>query len=484
MLFQMLTGKLPFTGSPSQVILRHLNEEPAAPSSIKTDLPAALDRIVLRSLAKAPADRYAEIGELRAELAAYGRIGTSETVAPAARPASIPPTVLQPGSRETKKEPASPPAATPQASASPVQPAVTTAPVTRPVRRRGLPVGAWIGIIAGGVFTLLVVLAIIGAIAGDKSDTKATGDTADVAKPGKKRADDVPTLSWDKSASLARLAAPDADLVVLVRPKRLLEIRGFHRFINNRLTVEIRQLFAALNTGPDRLDEVLTVVPRLPEAAWEGKNADPEFLIAARELDADAAVRWFRAEHKRNTTEEKIGGLTLHRAAGTCLVAIDPQTLVGGHTPVVKSGLRAARSPRGASLALQPAGLGLLVIRLPSKVQPRIRQTFGLGPDASIEEMRASLTHESGFVQLLLAASTDSGATARKVASWLRRGLRHQRKRASRSQRELLRRVTIRKERTSVHLMLTGQGNRLLEALQFAIQPRMPDTYPMPRRRY
>jgi serine/threonine-protein kinase len=64
-LFEMLTGQLPFTAdSPMEVVLQHLYNEPPPPSSLQEDLPTQVDKVVLRALAKEPEQRYASAGEL------------------------------------------------------------------------------------------------------------------------------------------------------------------------------------------------------------------------------------------------------------------------------------------------------------------------------------------------------------------------------------------------------------------------------------
>jgi serine/threonine-protein kinase len=58
-LYEMLTGKVPFTGdSAIEIAMKHVNELPKAPSSLRPEIPPELDQIVLRALAKDPADRY------------------------------------------------------------------------------------------------------------------------------------------------------------------------------------------------------------------------------------------------------------------------------------------------------------------------------------------------------------------------------------------------------------------------------------------
>ncbi len=56
--YLMLTGKEPFAGTPEQVIMGHLYEPVPPPRSLNNRLPTALDRIILKMLAKQPKDRY------------------------------------------------------------------------------------------------------------------------------------------------------------------------------------------------------------------------------------------------------------------------------------------------------------------------------------------------------------------------------------------------------------------------------------------
>jgi len=58
-LYEMLTGKVPFTGdSAIEIAMKHVNDLPAPPSALRPEIPPELDQIVLRALAKDPADRY------------------------------------------------------------------------------------------------------------------------------------------------------------------------------------------------------------------------------------------------------------------------------------------------------------------------------------------------------------------------------------------------------------------------------------------
>jgi len=68
-LFEMLTGQVPFGGtSYGTIMMKQVNEAPPSARSIVSDLPPALDAILSRALAKNPAHRFQSMAELRAAL--------------------------------------------------------------------------------------------------------------------------------------------------------------------------------------------------------------------------------------------------------------------------------------------------------------------------------------------------------------------------------------------------------------------------------
>jgi serine/threonine-protein kinase len=68
-LYEMLTGKVPFTGdSAIEIAMKHVNELPKPPSKLRPEIPQELDQVVLRSLAKDPADRYQTADEFIEDL--------------------------------------------------------------------------------------------------------------------------------------------------------------------------------------------------------------------------------------------------------------------------------------------------------------------------------------------------------------------------------------------------------------------------------
>ena len=68
-LYEMLTGEPPFAGSGARATMaRHAIETPAPIRSRRPTVPLAIDRAVLRALAKAPADRFPDMAEFSAAL--------------------------------------------------------------------------------------------------------------------------------------------------------------------------------------------------------------------------------------------------------------------------------------------------------------------------------------------------------------------------------------------------------------------------------
>ncbi|MFM7719017.1 MAG: protein kinase domain-containing protein, partial [Actinomycetota bacterium] len=87
-LFEMVTGRPPFVGdSAVSVASKHVVEMPIAPSRLNPDVPPELETVILRALAKDPADRYASAQDMRRDL---GRALRGEPLSGAAPAASAP----------------------------------------------------------------------------------------------------------------------------------------------------------------------------------------------------------------------------------------------------------------------------------------------------------------------------------------------------------------------------------------------------------
>jgi serine/threonine-protein kinase len=72
MFFELLTGKLPFTGgSVAEVITRVLTAPPPPPSTLRPDVPPGLDAVCRQAMAKAPDDRFATAQDMAAALGPF-----------------------------------------------------------------------------------------------------------------------------------------------------------------------------------------------------------------------------------------------------------------------------------------------------------------------------------------------------------------------------------------------------------------------------
>src|SRR6201994_4884667 len=69
LMYELLTGRPPFTGdSPVAIAYQHVRENPVPPSVVDPDIPSWADAIVLKAMAKDPADRYQSAAEMRMDV--------------------------------------------------------------------------------------------------------------------------------------------------------------------------------------------------------------------------------------------------------------------------------------------------------------------------------------------------------------------------------------------------------------------------------
>jgi serine/threonine protein kinase len=84
--FQMLTGRLPFSGeSMGEVLIKQVTQAPPAPRGINPNIPPAVEQVVLRCLAKKPSMRFQTMRELRDVLLdPAGYLASSPPIVPVA----------------------------------------------------------------------------------------------------------------------------------------------------------------------------------------------------------------------------------------------------------------------------------------------------------------------------------------------------------------------------------------------------------------
>ncbi len=218
LLYELLTGTLPFAHK-TEFALRqaHLSEPPAPPRGIVPGLPEWLDQAVLRALAKHPASRYQNATEFRAVLEAALGLSTS-------REAAI---VRQRDGAHVETFAAAPPipapppkaaAAETALAASPVGGGVADAPAAPP---RAAPAPAAAGRPRLGPAALVAsVLAVLGlAVAGAYFWTRGPAEPApavETAAPGDAPAVEAPPAAV---AGAPAVDAPPAPGIVAAPPQ-------------------------------------------------------------------------------------------------------------------------------------------------------------------------------------------------------------------------------------------------------------------------
>ncbi|MFF3243064.1 protein kinase [Streptomyces sp. NPDC002870] len=131
MLFQLLTGRLPFDAdSPLAIAYAHVQEEPVAPSTINRSVTPAMDALVARALKKNPNERFPSAATMRdecARVASAGQTGAPVIIggAPATSGAGVGSAVFPPLDQSTPA---------PQNVQTPYQPGPYGPPTPAPVQ--------------------------------------------------------------------------------------------------------------------------------------------------------------------------------------------------------------------------------------------------------------------------------------------------------------------------------------------------------------
>ncbi|MCR6649092.1 MAG: Stk1 family PASTA domain-containing Ser/Thr kinase [Cellulomonas sp.] len=185
LLFELLTGRPPFTGdSLVSVAYQHVREAAPVPSSIASDVPEALDRITMKALTKDRDHRYSNAAEFRSDLEAVlrgGAVGAPPvgTAVVAAVPATEATQVMAPAAAATQAFPPATPWGTTGLST-----VATTPPDDEDENKR--PWLIWV-LVAIAVLAVAGIVALLVANSGDKTPEqvavpKLVGLTEDDAK--------------------------------------------------------------------------------------------------------------------------------------------------------------------------------------------------------------------------------------------------------------------------------------------------------------
>ena len=170
-LYQFLTGEKPFSGSATTIMYKVLREEPLAPSMLNVSLPAEMDAVVKKAIAKNPDERYQSAAEFAA---AIERVVTAATAARSLTPkqtADADATIVKTVVMAPRIDPAEP--ATTRRLDAPLQPAVAPSP-SKPARRSKSMAAVLVGVAVIAAVSAYLVLGGAGRD-GDQQFSSRTG---------------------------------------------------------------------------------------------------------------------------------------------------------------------------------------------------------------------------------------------------------------------------------------------------------------------
>jgi hypothetical protein len=170
LLVHALTGQPPFPNhDPVMITYAHVSQPPPKLSERRPELPARLDAVVARGMAKEagerPSSARALIADATTALRIVARVASYGTQTPAAPKLAPPESAPVPRTPVPKKPPAPTPVATAPAPVAPAQAAVPPALPLDDARPRGTPLRARLATF-GPVLLVLVVGAAFGALLG------------------------------------------------------------------------------------------------------------------------------------------------------------------------------------------------------------------------------------------------------------------------------------------------------------------------------
>ena len=177
-LFECLTGSRPYPrDSQVAVVYAQLREPPPRPCELRPDLPAAIDAVIARGMAKQPEGRYSSCGQVVA--AARAVLASHATTAPR-QPAPAPPPAVAEAAAPAEPVTAPrevPTAPLPSAIAPLAQPSLPTAPLPQdpqpPAGRRSLVVP----LVVVALLAAAAIAAVL-ALSGGSSEKRAAATTA------------------------------------------------------------------------------------------------------------------------------------------------------------------------------------------------------------------------------------------------------------------------------------------------------------------
>ncbi|MEL4505564.1 Stk1 family PASTA domain-containing Ser/Thr kinase [Luteococcus sp. H138] len=155
LLYELLCGRPPFVGdSPVSVAYQHVREAPVPPSTLDPELTPEMDAVVLKSLAKDPADRYQNAKEMRDDIARLLNGQSVQALVPP-EPVAVTPAVSSTAATEVVPTPASAASASPVATATSAnEPLVEPEPELQEDPKKRSAIGWIIGLLLAALLAL------------------------------------------------------------------------------------------------------------------------------------------------------------------------------------------------------------------------------------------------------------------------------------------------------------------------------------------
>jgi tRNA A-37 threonylcarbamoyl transferase component Bud32 len=190
MLYQFVTARLPFEAdTPLAVILKHINDPLPMPRQVNPEVPEAVERVILKAMARNPDDRYQHIGEMLNDLKRAMGMSLDETPTDTLRSRALPAGATSVSTEAVTPFPAAARTVVRTGAGQPAPgPTVLGHTVVQPARQAGM--SRWV--VALGVVAVMFIVAV-GVIAvivmNQQSQARAKDATATalalavVAKP-------------------------------------------------------------------------------------------------------------------------------------------------------------------------------------------------------------------------------------------------------------------------------------------------------------
>jgi serine/threonine protein kinase len=210
-LYELVTGQVPFEAeTPLAVLLKHVNDPLPLPRQIKPNLPAAVERVILKAMAKVPDDRFQSAQEMIDALAGAVAARPTEIVPPPLPAEAVEETTLARGITSPPPPPADTAPLAPTADTTPPPLAGDTAlpksEAMTPARRRR----PWLLLVGGAV--LLGLLLVVGVFVVrnliDSESTPTPVSQVQATSTAESQAQPTPTAASQAQATSTAVPLP------------------------------------------------------------------------------------------------------------------------------------------------------------------------------------------------------------------------------------------------------------------------------------